>query len=236
MSEQWKSIPGINWYQASDQGRIRRTVPGSNSYPGKVLKPGTDKRGYRYVTLGDGFGKQASHRVHRLVAAAFMGKCPPLLEVDHINTNKADNRTDNLEYVTHAENMRRARDRGLLRAHRGEDVNTAILTEEDVSELLTFFVTTEDTADDLADYYAITSSAVYRILNGKNWKHIARPNGLNEALKRKGHYGKRPSHDLAKQVRETKATGATYAEIQRRFRIGRATAHRMVKRQGRYAH
>ena len=58
-----------------------------------------DKRGYCAVTL-----KNKTYKVHRLVAEAWLGKCPKGLEVDHIDRNKLNNSIDNLRYVTKSEN------------------------------------------------------------------------------------------------------------------------------------
>ena len=59
--------------------------------------------GYCFVMLSkDGETKQ--YLLHRLVARAFLGDS--LLEVNHKNGDKDDNRVDNLEYVTHTENQK----------------------------------------------------------------------------------------------------------------------------------
>ena len=51
--------------------------------------------------------------IHRLVAMAFLPPPDfPNAEVDHINKCKWDNRVENLQYVTHQENMRRAHANG----------------------------------------------------------------------------------------------------------------------------
>jgi hypothetical protein len=46
-------------------------------------------------------------RVHLLVAAAFIGPCPPGYTVDHLDRDKRNNRPGNFEYVTRLENYRR---------------------------------------------------------------------------------------------------------------------------------
>lgn len=56
-----------------------------------------NKTGYNYI---------ASNVVHRIVAFAFLGLPPtPQHVVDHIDTNKQNNRPDNLRWVTRLENV-----------------------------------------------------------------------------------------------------------------------------------
>jgi len=92
-----KQIPGYPNYSATDAGEIIRNDTG------KVLVQMPDKDGYMKVSLSHGpVIKRCS--VHRLVALAFIGKSD--LQVDHINRKKADNRLENLRYVTASENQR----------------------------------------------------------------------------------------------------------------------------------
>lgn len=47
-------------------------------------------------------------RVHRLVWEAFKGPIPDRLEVNHKNLDRSDNRLENLELLTHRENVNHA--------------------------------------------------------------------------------------------------------------------------------
>lgn len=49
-------------------------------------------------------GVQHPSKVHRLVARAFLGPCPPGQEVCHWDGDPANNRIDNLRYDTRASN------------------------------------------------------------------------------------------------------------------------------------
>lgn len=119
--EEWRGIPGVEWaYEVSSHGRVRsldRYVPMAPSgklrfHRGRILAQNTvgADRGYLGLTIAGRPGKQ---RVHRLVAEAFLGLGFPGDErdVDHLDENKLNNRVDNLEVVTHAENMARYSDR-----------------------------------------------------------------------------------------------------------------------------
>lgn len=57
--------------------------------------------GYQYASL-NGEGRY----VHRLVWEAFNGEIPQGMEIDHINTNRLDNRLCNLRLVSSSENKR----------------------------------------------------------------------------------------------------------------------------------
>lgn len=61
--------------------------------------------------------------VHRLVWEAFNGPIPNRLEINHKDLDRANNRLDNLELMTHQQNIQHAIDayksQGLLRAVKG---------------------------------------------------------------------------------------------------------------------
>lgn len=80
---------------------------------GKLLHSRIDRGGYETVRLRKE-GKISTHFVHRLVAGAFLDNPESKREVNHINGNKLDNRLENLEWVTHAENVQHAYNNGLI--------------------------------------------------------------------------------------------------------------------------
>ena len=70
-------------------------------------KPATGRDGYMRVKLCNDTEQRTCY-VHRLVAVAWVGNPDDKPEVNHVNHIKADNRADNLEWVTHAENLAKA--------------------------------------------------------------------------------------------------------------------------------
>lgn len=93
--EKWAPCLRFPGWEASNLGCVRNRH-------GRVAKAGPDKRGYLAVHINS-----FTIKVHQLVDTAFRGPLPEGLEVDHIDGNKANARLDNLERVTHPENIRR---------------------------------------------------------------------------------------------------------------------------------
>lgn len=133
--EVWKDIPGYEGlYQVSSLGRVRsfgRYV--KNRYKmiwraGKTLKQGKDNKGYMTVVLCA--NKQQTKKVHRLVASAFLPNPENKPQINHINGNKQDNRTDNLEWCSQSENMLHAWATGLQkREHKKNDSRSIKITQ-----------------------------------------------------------------------------------------------------------
>lgn len=109
--EIWKAIEGFEGlYEISNQGVVRSSGREIVYADGRVYKYKqqvrklTLNKGYLYVTLRKN-GQTYSRKVHRLVAQAFIPNPLKKTCIDHVNTNKLDNRADNLRWVTHSENM-----------------------------------------------------------------------------------------------------------------------------------
>ncbi len=95
-------------YEISDSGEIRRTISK------RVRRFAIDKDGYLTLPFRNEKKQWSEVYIHQLVAAAFLGPKPAGHEINHKNGVKTDNRAENLEYVTHAENMAHAARNGLL--------------------------------------------------------------------------------------------------------------------------
>ena len=96
--EIWKTIEGYEDYMASNLGRVKSLKFGKE----KILSQFDDKDGYKRIGIYKNNNiKQTS--VHRIIASAFLGNSD--LQVNHKNGNRADNRIENLEYVSVRENI-----------------------------------------------------------------------------------------------------------------------------------
>ena len=105
--EEWRDIKGYEGlYQISSEGRVKskqRIARNNQTIKEKIRKPKIDKDGYCCVSLWiDGVSKE--YFIHRLVAQAFILNPYNKPCIDHINTNKTDNRAENLKWCTHKEN------------------------------------------------------------------------------------------------------------------------------------
>lgn len=111
-NEEWKDIPEYEGlYQASNLGRVKsleRFRKGENgcliSVKERILKPSIKHNGrYRIQLCKQSIVK--TYNVHRLVWSAFNGQIPQGYEINHIDENPSNNRLENLNLMTHKENI-----------------------------------------------------------------------------------------------------------------------------------
>ena len=112
MIEEWRTIPGFPLYEASNLGRIRagERVVRSGPWPGTRIVPEIILAAFRVCSTGytQVKIKGKKHSVHRLIGRAWCKNFFTGAVIDHINSNRSDNRAENLEWVTHSENALRS--------------------------------------------------------------------------------------------------------------------------------
>ena len=88
-------------YHVRDNGSVFRCQK-----PNKRRRPLDDKWTFGVTCKRKGYMNFSSEVIHRIVATAFHGKQPSEKHiVDHIDTNKKNNRPENLRWVTRLENI-----------------------------------------------------------------------------------------------------------------------------------
>lgn len=94
----FKPIPGYEGlYSVNGKGEV------FSHRANKLLTPKHSSVGYLRVTLCKGKGNHKTYGIHRLVAMAFIPNPHNKPTVNHINEIKTDNRVENLEWATIAE-------------------------------------------------------------------------------------------------------------------------------------
>lgn len=97
--EEYRQIDGYDNYSVSNLGNVR------NNKTGRIKKTSINSHGYLHIRLSKEC-KGKTHKVHRLVAIAFLENPNNLPEVDHINRIKTDNRVENLRWISIGNNER----------------------------------------------------------------------------------------------------------------------------------
>lgn len=163
-TERWLPIAGWPGYEVSSLGRVRSLKGGAPA----LLNQRLNYAGRLHTSL------TASHRskskmVHSLVAEAFIGKRPDGMECNHIDGDRTNNRADNLEWVTPAQNMAHAAANGLVR--NGRRCNFAKLTEDDVRSIRTMAENCSNV--EIAKRFGVHREAIRKIVRRINWAHVA---------------------------------------------------------------
>ena len=95
--EVWRSIENYDNYAVSSFGRVK------NTKTERILKAADNGQGYLKVSLYED-GVKKTHKIHRLVANAFLNNPNDKLCVDHKDNNRTNNHISNLRFATTKEN------------------------------------------------------------------------------------------------------------------------------------
>jgi hypothetical protein len=123
--EIWKDINNYEgYYQISNYGNVRSLIRRHGLKTGNtretprvlLLSPTPNSRGYKVVQLMSGKNGYRSFTVHHLVATHFLIKpdLPGYININHKDACKTNNNVENLEWVTHKQNIRHAVEMGLF--------------------------------------------------------------------------------------------------------------------------
>lgn len=117
-------VYGYEGYTINQDGEIHSF----KKFPRGILKKSyPDKKGYLRTTMAVKKGKYRTEYIHRLVWMSFNNKkIPKGLEINHKDGNKSNNNLNNLEVVTHKENMIHAHRTGLATTRKAVEARTSI--------------------------------------------------------------------------------------------------------------
>lgn len=169
-----KDVKDFDGYRISDTG----VVFGKH---GRRLKPNIDGSGYMYVSLMKN-GIKYTKRVHKLVADNLIDNTNNYPEVNHIDGNKLNNNTYNLEWVTSSQNKKHAWKLGLAKPN-GLVMARRKLTPNQVIEIRRRYKRgcKIDGCTALGVEFGVTQSLISKIINNKERvKHETLCQWLNE--------------------------------------------------------
>ncbi len=161
-------------YSVTPDGRVwshtRRYGNGNPLIKGQWLTPIVTRKGYYRLKLCKN-GKSKSFQVSRLVAQAYIPNSKNKPQVNHLSGVKADNRVQNLEFVTNLENMQHARKNGFYDNvnFNGENNPASKLSWDNIYEIRNNHKYRKR-GDKTWEKYGISNVQYYRILNNECWK------------------------------------------------------------------
>lgn len=186
-AEVWKPIPGYEGiYEISDLGRIRSVVKRMRTQIGDIIHGSRLKIGYCYARLTNSHGVKKRHFVHRLVLMTFHPHDnADALDANHLNGIRHDNRLENLEWLSHRDNILYSlhvlktfranqpakKERVQKGRAKGATIGTSKLDDAKVREIRRLYKSgTPQKA--IAQQFQITQTTVSLIVNRKQWAHV----------------------------------------------------------------
>lgn len=108
--EIWKAIPSLGGhYEASSLGRVRRVSRARGVKIGRCLTPQPNKDTGRLYIMATINYKHNSLLLGRVICETFHGPAPfPGAQADHIDEDFRNNRADNLQWLSHIDNVRKS--------------------------------------------------------------------------------------------------------------------------------
>jgi len=175
--EVWVDIKGYEGvYMVSTRGRIksldRIVMSRGRAMPrkGRILRPNIYKNGYLWVLLTKD-KNPLQFFVHRIVATHLIDNPNNLPFVNHIDWDKTNNDTLNLEWCTPKQNVHHALNNGLLECMQGENYHSAALTNKQAIEIRDGY-NKGDNIYSIAAKYDVHSTTIRRVIQRKTFKNI----------------------------------------------------------------
>ena len=174
MKEEWRPVRGFEDYaEVSNYGQIHkfeRVIYFGTNHQSKRIQEETwtygyvGGKGYLNVSIGN-----KKFRVNRLVYMTFVGDIPDGLEVNHLDEDKHNNRLDNLNLLSHGDNMRW----GTGNARRAAALTNHPKMSKAVQALnpITMEVVYEFPSTQEAQRHGFKQGSISKCCNGKRKKH-----------------------------------------------------------------
>lgn len=167
--EIWKGLIYQNkdyseWFEVSNKGKIR------NSKNKKIYKQCINPNGYYQVNLSYNAIKKTI-RTHKAVAETFIENKNNFSDVNHIDGNKLNNVSSNLEWCTRRYNNIHALKKGLRVSAKGEKQANAKLNYDIVKYIREIYKprSKEYGCRALAMEYNVCHKTIEQIINDKTW-------------------------------------------------------------------
>lgn len=149
---------------------VRSRYGSTRRIKARILKP-NNIRGYFCVQVLAA-GKPRNVFIHRMIAELFVPNPHGKPYVNHIDGNKANNKIENLEWVTHAENMRHAFALGLVpypKSGPGDQSPAAKLDWPSVREIRRL-LSEGSRHIDVANQFGVTKGTIGFIARNETWR------------------------------------------------------------------
>lgn len=223
-AERWRAIPGWAGYRVSDLGRVKtvtRKLRDGRTAGGIVLKLEIGTAGYPMANLHRN-GRRRRQYVHRLVMRAFVGPCPPGMEVRHLNGDRLDCRLVNLEYGTHPENIRDQEAHGT--SGRG-------LTAELAREIRERYAADpQETYISMSAAYGVSTTTIRQVLRGITWDHVGGPRSNGQRPRPWARPWAKLTDDAVRDILARHASGETARSLAVSYGVTASTIGQVVRR------
>lgn len=162
--EVYKKIVGFNDYEISNYGN----VISHKTNKLKQIKIQVHKGYCRFGARNTQDKVTKTLKVHREVYKSFKLEDITNYEINHIDGNKSNNNLNNLEKVTHKQDMVHAAINNLL--VKGSKSKSSKLKESDIQIIKDLYNKNKESQRSIAKKYNVSHTTIKHIINGTKWR------------------------------------------------------------------